>query len=62
LKASTTTWDKYLYQNGNSVVRASQLLNAIAVTEYEPNNTVDKAMTDFTNKYQKLAVTVKNAN
>ena len=62
LKASTTTLDKYLYKNGNSVVRASQLLNAIAVTEYEPNNTVDKAMTDFTNKYQKLAVTVKNAN
>jgi hypothetical protein len=43
-------------------VSASQLLNAIAVTEYEPNNTVDKAMTDFTNKYQKLAVTVKTAN
>jgi hypothetical protein len=63
LKASTTELDKYKYMNGNGVVtRASTLLNAIAATEYEPNNTVNNAMTDFINKYEKLAVTVKNDN
>jgi len=36
----------------------SNLLNAIATTEYEPNNTVSEAMQSFKNKYEKLAVNI----
>jgi hypothetical protein len=35
---------------------ANNLLNAIAVSEYQPNDAVNGAMTKFINKYSKLAV------
>ena len=59
LKASTAVLKDYLYMDGNSVM--SNLLNAIATTEYEANSSVDKAMKDFIAKYEKLAVKVKSS-
>ena len=58
LKASTTTLSKYKYMNGTAVMSMSNLLNAIAASDYEPNNAVSEAMKSFKNKYQKLAVNV----
>ena len=58
LRASTTTLGNYLYMSGKPV---SGLLNAkMATSAYTPNTQVNKAMSDFINKYQKLAVDVKN--
>ena len=63
LRASTTTLDKYLYMDSNNVLqKAWWLLNAIATSEYAPNDAVNKAMSDFINKYQKLAISVKSSN
>ena len=55
LKASTITLDSFLDMDWTKL---SWLLNAIASSEYEPNSQTDKAMTDFMNKYEKLAVSV----
>jgi len=60
LRASTTELDKYLYMNGNEVVKASALLNAIATSEYAPNKNVNDAMNNFITKYSKLAVKVSD--
>ena len=55
LKASTKTLHDFMEMNGT---RLSSYLYAIAVSEYEANSQVTKAMTDFINKYEKLAVKV----
>ena len=61
LTASTDRLQKYLYMDGNNVRRyASNLLSAVATSEYAPNSQVSDAMTDFINKYQKLAITIKD--
>ena len=62
LKASTDKLGDYLYVNGGQVFYAWNLLkNAIATSEnYEPTEQVNKAMSDFINKYKKLAVNVKS--
>jgi hypothetical protein len=36
------------------------LLKAIALSEYKSNDAVNKAMTNFINKYSKLAVNAGN--
>ena len=55
LKASTITLDSFLDMDWTKL---SWLLNAIASSEYESNPQTDKAMADFINKYEKLAVSV----
>ena len=59
LKASTDTLDKFKYVEGTNVLKSfSTKLNAISTSEYTPNDKVQKAMDDFIQKYEKLAVTV----
>jgi hypothetical protein len=57
-KASTEALRNYLYylDNDTTKYRAVDLLKAIAVSEYKPNEAVNKAMDNFINKYSKLAV------
>ena len=62
-KASTEALSNYRYcekydKNNNCLGwnTANNLLNAIAVSEYQPNKSVDDAMQKFINKYSKLAV------
>jgi len=58
LTASTDTLEKFKEVDGKSVRSFSSYLNAIATSEYHPNDTVNKAMDAFINKYKKLAVKV----
>ena len=58
LTASTKTLDKFKMVNWNTLETFSKYLNAIATSDYHPNDTVNKAMDGFINKYQKLAVKV----
>jgi hypothetical protein len=62
-KASTEALSNYRYctkyekdNTCSSWNTANNLLNAIAVSEYQPNDAVNKAMDKFINKYSKLAV------
>ena len=59
LSASTKTLEKFKKVDGERVKPFSDYLNAIATSEYKPNDTVDNAMNAFINKYEKLAVDVK---
>ena len=60
LTASTTELGKYRYISQAWVF--SSLLNAISPENYSENAQVEKAMKDFTNKYEKLAVKVNSSS
>ena len=57
LTASTDTLEKFKEADGDKVSFASYL-KAIATSEYHPNDTVNKAMDTFIDKYKRLAVKV----
>ena len=58
LKASTTVLDKFKRVDGSDIISFSSYLNAIATSEYHPNQKVNDAMNAFIKKYEKLAVKV----
>jgi hypothetical protein len=58
LTASIDTLFKFKDVNGNNPF--SKHLDAIATSNYEPNNKVDDAMEAFIKKYEKLAVSIDN--
>ncbi len=62
LTASTNTLNKFKDVDWNKLYEFSRYLNAIATSEYRPNQNVDDAMTAFIDKYEKLAVSVKMGN
>ena len=61
-KASTQVLRNYLYylKDDPKQYNAADLLKAIALSEYKSNDAVNKAMTNFINKYSKLAVNAGN--
>ena len=59
LTASTKTlWD-FKQVDGSEIKPFSRYLNAIATSEYTPNQKVNDAMDAFIKKYEKLAVSIK---
>ena len=59
LTASIETLFKFKEANGLAPF-SRYLVDVISTSNYEPNNKVDDAMKNFINKYEKLAVTVKD--
>ena len=62
LTASTTVLNKFKQVDGGELKSFSRYLNAIATSDYHPNQKVNDAMEAFKQKYEKLAVTVKGKN
>jgi hypothetical protein len=58
LTASTKTLGKFKQVDGNAITPFSSYLNAIATSNYEPNDKVDERLKNFIDKYEKLAVQV----
>ena len=60
IEASTEKLSKYLFYDGRSTF--NQFIEAIAPSDYKKNGKVETAMKNFADKYEKLAISVKNGN